>query len=339
MKKLILMIVCWLLVVVPVVGAQNTLWELDTEFPVTDLQIVFDIPASWVSVSRNGVFLAENSADLAALMDNDNATQPAGYTMTLTTVPVTSLRLDEFSLEDAAPQLLQGMRISQTYETAAVARAVYGVTGVNAQGRAVISHLWLQDGQVVTFSLNTPDNQVSRDATFTWTTINETIRPLLGEDVEIEAVRLADRRTEVGVPTDWVAVSTESFTAFFESQEDAQYFNQNGEFLDRGSVMLITMQTLEQLGLDEETTIEDLIAWTGIDFSQRGFTDQGRFVVEGYPGFGYSVIDPNLGTGTYSVITLSDEGAVTIYNLITPNARTLTAMTPVFMAMLQNIES
>jgi hypothetical protein len=82
-----------------------------------------------------------------------------------------------------------------------------------------------------------------------------------------------------------------------------------------------------------------LIQWTGVDFSAKEYTDQGEFVVTEQEGFGFSLIDPELSTGTYSVITLSDDGEVTIYNLVTPDARSLVTMTPVFLTMLQSAEA
>src|SRR5688500_3029219 len=93
MRKLVLIL---LLIFVPTIAAQ----QLDGEFAVPELGFKFDLPSSWVT---DGMNFAENQADLAALTDANDATQPTGRTITISTLPFADFEND---LDQAAATLI-----------------------------------------------------------------------------------------------------------------------------------------------------------------------------------------------------------------------------------------
>lgn len=330
MKKLILLVLCCLLVFVPAVAAQDgeLLWELDAEFTVSDLQFTFNLPGTWFFDDSNGIAFAETEEDLAALVDDDEETQPEGYTMRLAVVSMAAITVEEgATLEEIAEVVISsaGIEIQETFELPVMVYRSIAIAGVNEDGRAGIANLWMQDDNLVIFSFGTPETELSGDAAYTWGNIVGSVTSLLPEGFEVEEFAVEEHGFGLLAPVDWEAQVTDTDISFMS--EDA--------------MIAVNVEELTALGLEEDATLEDVRGFIDDFLSQledgAEIVDEGEFVVFEQPGFGFSMTDPESGGVEFIIITLGSNGYAVSYNLSAPDEESYAMLKPVFILMLQSM--
>lgn len=320
MRPLIFFVLCMIFFVSTIAAQEN-------ELTVPELGFKFASPGTWVN---SGINFAENQADLAALTDTDEATQPTGQTITITSLPFADFGAE---LDQAAETVMQnaGIQVSVTAESSVMGRRAVSLSGTNTQGRAIAANFWQQGEDLIVFTFGMPALNE------TWETTLASIEPLLAETLEVTAVQSEELALEMIAPMDWEVFTNEQSIGFFELGRDLESFQTN--LPTTASTILVTVQTLETMGLTPDTTLEDIQAWMGFDPEIASIIDEGEFLVLDQPGFGFRDIDPEQGYANFTVITLSDEGTVTFYNLSTPDEEALEQGTPLFLTLLQTLKS
>lgn len=191
MRRIFALVLGLMLLMIPaVVGAQDNqlIWDLDGVYTVSDLGFKFPYPKTWVTDSSNGIRLAENDADLAAVMDSDAATQPEGYTISLNALPLETLGVEAgATLDTVVDALVEATGITETesrIEVPVLSRRAITVIGTDASERNGLATVWVQDGYVVVFGLGGPE--LSSDVGFTWGTI-------LGASTPLDALTFSEK--------------------------------------------------------------------------------------------------------------------------------------------------
>ncbi|MEQ8672344.1 MAG: hypothetical protein RLP44_15680 [Aggregatilineales bacterium] len=228
MRRSILLLLLALFIFPLAVSAQDDnvlLFDLSETYTDEELSLEFPYPADWVfDDSTETLYMAENEADLAAELDDDETTNAEGYTITLGTIPVAALQLENPTLDEAVDIIVAavGLNITETVEVPIMTRRSIVVIGVDEDGEAGLASMWLQNGLVVVFSMGTPEDEVSGDTGFSFGNIIGAMLSLPAEGFELTEVQeLPDFGVAINYPTGWIAVTTETGVRFYETEEDA----------------------------------------------------------------------------------------------------------------------
>jgi hypothetical protein len=333
MKKTLLLILMMLFMLSFAASAQegDTLWELTETFTVTDLRIQFDYPEGWVWDTQNAIFIAENEDDLEALTDEDDATAPEGYSMSLFAFPLDTFQLDEPTLDNAVDFLIESsdLELLDRWESSVIVYRAVSIAAITPQERAGIITFWIQDGLVVGFGLGTSSGDLSEFVANSWAQILNTVRPLLPEDAELSApLYLENLGFSIVYPSDWIPYLEDSFVIFPD----------NSEVPTEQVVISILLQSLEDTELDEDSTPDDIVAVIEAGEAYETFIVEGEFVVLGQYGIGVSG-EQRVGSGSVFLVMIPnvEAGVLTAYALAAPDEETRETYEPVFLAMLQSI--
>lgn len=265
MKKLL--ISCLLIALVAgVVGAQDQprelLFEPERTFTVEDLGMVFLFPEDWVFDTSDGIQFAENDADLAAELDDDDSTNAVGFALNLTAVPVELLGLEEGAGMDEIADLVTEIVALEVYERFEQAILTYRgivITGINDQGEEGIAIIWNQGPYVVVLALSPPDDVgLTRDLYYTFGYMIATFRPIV--DVEMTEAMAVDLLDEFGIgyPASWSAGQQEDhyYVTEFKSDIETAY---SVDILPDARSMFLETVPLEDLQMEPGSTSRDVL--------------------------------------------------------------------------------
>lgn len=238
----------------------NTLlFDLSETFTVQDLQFQFPYPAGWVYDVSDGIVIAENDADLAAEVDDDDTTKAEGYTIKLTAVPLAALSMEDATLDEAVDFLVgaAGIDVTETVEVPVMTRRSITVIGVDPDGEAGVASIWLQGGYVVLFTMGTPGEAVTGDEGYSWGNIIGATVAIPMEGYELTEVQeLPDFGVAVNYPTGWTVVTTDTGVRFYETEEDAA--NDSSGAAPANYAVAFLFARVSDMGLPEDTTYDDL---------------------------------------------------------------------------------
>ncbi len=313
------------------------IFELSETFTVSDLQFEFPYPAGWVFDTSNGISLAQNEADLAVLIDDDDTTTPEGYTIELAGAPLEALGLEDPTLDNVVEFLVQAQSISvdETVEVPILTRRSITVIGVNDVGRAGLATIWLQNGFVVVLSMGTPLDFIDGDTGFTWGNVIGGAASLPIEGYEItENYPLPAYGVEVAHPTGWFAVESEDGVTFYELESDAEL--DGTDAIPEGYAFALVFTTVDDLGLGEEVTYENLFDIAPLIFPEAEVLSLDEHVVLDVPGV--AAVGQTEDQATVGAIFLNEvSGTVLLFGVNAPDVESLQTIQSTAIAFLQTL--
>jgi hypothetical protein len=345
MKKLL--VACLLLALVSgLLSAQDEprqlVFEPDSTFTVRDLGFTFLFPESWVFDASDGIQFAENDADLAAELDDDPATDAAGYALSLNAAAVEMLGLEAGSDINTIADLvieLTGLEVYERFEQPIMTYRGVVTTGVNNEGEEGIAIMWNQGPYVVVMALAPPaEVGLVRDVFYTFGYLLATLQPII--DVELTGTADVDwvDAFTIDYPDGWAAGATEDATYFVEDKGDIT----NVSDLDHrpaGRVVFFQSAPLEDLELEEGSDGRDVLAlletldlYTDItDINEHLILDtvavSARATAEGVDG------EPVPAMVVIGVV----EDAVFAFGAKAPDSEAMDTLVPVVLTMLNSI--
>lgn len=314
--------------------------DLDQTFEVTDLQMQFNYPTGWVFDTSNGIALAENETDLAALIDDDTTTNPVGYTLRLVALPLEAMELQDATLEEVVETVVSfaQLTVSEQVETPVLAHRGITVLGVDPTNEAGIATLWIQDGLVVVFSMGVPGAEVTSDEGFTWGFILGAAAPLT--DIEFDEpiqINKAGGFT-ITYPSGWLTGENADLGAyFFELQSDLDNALAAGDLPTlEGWGILTESFTLAELNLTPENTPTDVIQRLidgGVIVDPFNRSD---YVLLDQPAVGLEFVDQASGNSLLLVTGIvGDQVLMLVAGAPTPE--TMPPLKPIFLTMLKSM--
>ncbi len=190
MRRILLLTLMLLLVFPAAAFAQDggqALWDLTEESTVENLGFQFNYPAGWVLGTNDatpGFRIAENQADLDAVLDSDPETNTKGFSISLIGLALKDLGMDATTpLEDVVTALTTAAGITEQDRTelpVATRRSIV-IFGVNSLDRPGIASIWLQkdakeNDVVVLFSIG--GSEASSDLAYSWGQILGSVTPI-----------------------------------------------------------------------------------------------------------------------------------------------------------------
>lgn len=340
---LFLLAVTLMLPAVGIAHAQGTppLFELSETFTVTDLAFEFKYPAGWVYDTSDGISMAANQADLNAEIDDNDATRPAGYTISLNAAPLEALGLTEPTLDNAIAALVEaiGITVTEQVETPIMTRRAVSLAGSDPQGEAGVATIWLQDGMVVVFSMGIPGQEITDQEATAWVSILLSCKPLTDAVLSAEAqVNLLDGFS-MAYPKGWMVGEDPNLgTYFFELASDLQIsLNAGGNRTQplQGDGVIMIASDLKAAGFTAQTTpteVIDTLVQGGVitdpvNHTEHVLFDQPALSVEyiGANGDSGIIIAGVVGTNVYLILGAS------------PTPETMAALKPTLLSMLMSI--
>jgi hypothetical protein len=348
MKKLVLVVLLCLLVIPTLASAQAD-WELSQEVWVEAIGIRFNAPADWVSsVSPIGVYVAETQEDIDTLGDGDATTNPTGIAIAVGVLPLEGSPMEEATLEELAEMLVtQGnIEVADSGELPVNIRpATYFLgTGTNEAGFTSTSYvaLWKQDGTLVVFGIQSPEEAINDDLSFAFGAILASVRPLVSEDFVAadEPYEVTDLGYTMAYPAEWT-VANGSDTAGVPGVIFAEIAEDIGAEESTGTMITILQipGSIEALELTEESEVEDYVAAYAALLGIENVESQGEFVVAGEWGVGFTGTSARTGRPGMGIVAYSEEDeAFNVYILASADEETLAAYLPIYQIMLWSIQ-
>jgi hypothetical protein len=343
MKKLLFVVlVCLLALPVVALAQEQPKLQLDLSqnFKVTDLKFQFLYPKGWVTTTGKGLYLAENQADLDALVAEQN---PAGLTMRMFALPlaIEEIKKNKSSLDDIATELVKqaGLTEKERVDIPLMARRAVTVFAANENGRSGIISLWYHDTQVLVFVLGTPDYNTAVKLAYTWGYLLGSIAPLEFDKLE-EKLELPTIQATLLHPKAWVSQlgsSQSPFNIIADNEADVKSLSGSGKSVEGRALSIIQAPASQVVnGLDEKATASDVLD----GMSKSGLKDvkpSGYYLVNQQPGEGIRAVTSD-GVFVHIIVTVK-EGMATAYLLTAPDVEALAAFEPTGLMMLHNIRS
>ena len=215
-RTVILVLLSTLLLSVIAYAQEVPLWELTQVATVDELGIRFNVPEGWVT---NGFTFAENPSDLEAITDTEVGTQPSGFVMLISGLPLTAY-------EDGMPLVEQSVNEFLLGSDANVSEYQYGT--VNLRPSISLSLIgsdtqtvnlftfWIQENTLITLQLITPTQTVEARLVYTWEQIITSVHPILPENFEFstEPYEVTDLGFSIQYPEEWYATNSRDFNGF-----------------------------------------------------------------------------------------------------------------------------
>jgi len=340
MRKIGILIALIVVLLLPVMGTihaqeNEALFELTDTFTVADLGFEFNYPSGWVTDSSTGIYIAENDDDLAAGIDGDDTTQPEGYSITVNGIEIDALGLEEPTLDDIVDFIVtqSGITVSETLDLPVMSRRGILIIGVNPDGRAGLATVWLQNGYIVSFSMGTAEESVSRDLGYTYGLMVGSIKPIDALDLAEAPEELTDYGFSITYPADWLVVSDESGSRAYELESD--FANDAETATPEGLALGILTGNLEEMDMPAETTADDLAAafLAGSD----DITELGEFLILETLGKGFSGTQPSGGFFAAVIAVDEESGLFTAFIVSAPDAETYAAFENTFLTVLKSV--
>ena len=340
-RLLLLVLVLALAVGIPAVtAAQETeaVWDLNDTITLTDLGFALNFPSDWVyaATNGNGIFFASNKDDLAQVTDDDLSTTASDSSIQFIGTSLEELTSvlgtkGEPTLEELADFVAQGRGLTELekrIDIPVMSRRSLNVIGENEAGQGVFLTLWKQGQYAIAAVLTAPSYDELVNISYSWGQFLSSFSPsdaaLLGKDT----ILLQNTNAEFNYPEGWVA-DAQSPNIVYELESDQQNGTSEGYFL------LGIDQTLEEFGLDESATLDDVVQANissysisePIRYEEFMLLDQPAVVIRGQDGgdqyilLAQAIVDGNV---IQIGVTSSDEDA-------------LDAFEPTFVAMLQTL--
>ncbi len=346
MPKILVVLLLCLLVLPAAVFAQEPLWDLSQVVDVESLGIRFNAPDGWTVVETQvGIALVENEADVEAVSDDDSDTNPEGYAIAVSGLPMEDMGISDFSLEEIGDLIAEQTQVEVSESDVLTvnirpARYIGGVSSDDGKGGYVA--FWKQDGNLMTFVMALPDDELNVDAAFSFGTMLGTIRPIVSEDITSadEPYEITDLAISMTYPDGWATADAADTmgapgAVFAENEDDIAAAAPEGTII----VAFQVEGTLEELGLEEDAEPEAVVEQFATAIGISDVEPQGEFVIAGQAGFGMTgTISATDGLGYLIVTRNADDGVFNIYGLFTPDEDALEEYTPVFLTMLWSVQ-
>lgn len=340
MRRIVALVLGLMLLVIPaVVGAQDSklVFDLDATFTVTDLGFQFKYPKDWVADTSRGIRIAENDADLTAIVDTEESTQAEGYTISLNALTVDNLGMEpDAKLEDIVDTLVSIAGITETegrVEVPVLSHRAITIIGTNSGNKPGLASIWLQDGYVVLFNMGAP--MLNADVGYTWGNILGGITALDAMVMNKEPFAPKTAEITMRYPEGWFKDEASGTLAEIEADLTASGAPTGIAF----SISKRTLETISPDAKDLATAMEatsEQLGWAADD--DKVVTSEQ--IIAKQPALNKTGPATNLDDGFLSVTLLMlNEEEVLIIAAFYPTEEQMTAFKPTYLTMLSSIEA
>ncbi|MCA0457719.1 MAG: hypothetical protein LCI00_27385 [Chloroflexi bacterium] len=336
--RLLVLVLAFAVGIPAVATAQDEVWDLNDTITLTDLGFGLNFQSDWVyaATQGNGIFFAQTEDDLAQVTDNDLSTIASDSSIQFIGTSLDELASvlgtkGEPTLEELADFVADGRGITEVEERIDIpvmSRRSLNVIGENEMGQGIFMTLWKQGQYAVAAILTAPDYDELVNVSYSWGQLLSSMRPSDTLPLGKDTIPLPVTNAEFNYPDGWVA-DPEYPNIVYELESDQQNGTSEGYFL------LAIDQTLEDFGLDDDATLDDVVeanisAYSiskPIRYEEFMLLDQPAVVIRGQDGgdqyilLAQAIVDGNV---IQIGVTSSDEDA-------------LDAFEPTFVAMLQTL--
>ncbi len=343
MRRIFLFVVVLLLVIPSAAFAQEAtpdatnqaVWNLNQKFTVTDLGFQFSYPEGWVTDSSSGIKLTENQADMNTLLDKDDSTNPKGYAIFLSGVPVTALNMPADSgLNDVVDTLVKTAKFSESQtrvDEPIMAYRSVTLIGKSASNEQSIVTIWLQSGNVIVLSMTGPT--VDQNVEYTWGMLLGSITPTNALDLTDTPLQSPNGDFSMNYPVGWTA--DKGVAA--QDKDDFAGMSSN-EKPKNGIVVVMLESKLSDIGRD----VFDLSSLGNSMHKTEGWDDSvvpSEFIVAGQPALNYTgpVPKDDQAVQVYTLFLKDADNAV-IIAVFAPTQDDLTAFMPTYLTMLGTVK-
>lgn len=317
--------------------------EMGEVIVVSGLDFTLAYPAGWVHDIGQRVAIAENAEDLAAMTDNDDATQPAGLSLTLSSVPKTALSdalsNDDPTLDEVAALVTGSVQVDSSFDLPIMARRAYSFTGINSTGRWGIGSIWEMDDTYLVLGMGTPETGISDESFQFYSAITAAMKQFGDDPIQLaeDAVGMDALGLVVPFPLDWtpneITDAEYSGLGFFANAADLARWT-DGDVIEQAAIFVLSATT------EDATDLAGLTAREAADSLSANLVEvsvEGEFLVGAALGFGLSGLRED-GVYVYLIAMPPTDDHWTIFTLTAPDRETGEAAVPTFIAMLKGIE-
>lgn len=336
MRRIMVLLLGLLLVVSGAVSAQdnNPLLNLDAVYSVPALGLQLQYPQGWLTKSRStAIFMAENKADMGALLDGDSDTQPEDYTMSVNWVELGSSGIPmDVKLDDLVDTLAKQQGIvesSPRLEVSVMSYRAISIVGTNPNSKTGFATLWLQDGYVVILSIGLPVNTATSRASLDL--ILSGITPLNPLELGSEPLISPDGDFSMRYPADWFK-GVENQLAEFEKDLET------GDNDVKGIATVIVEEPLDFFGED----VKDMTSL--VEFVKRLFgsgTNEeittSEHILLGQPAITLTGHYNSSEVRWMAITVFILEDKIVLLGTVFPTEARFEAFQPTYLAMLQSI--
>lgn len=213
---LILLLIGGVLVILRLVNNPPSVIEdliLTSRITLEDFHFQIAYPEGWVYEAQPGsLILAPDGESLVLESDGKSDTLPAQATITLNALPLESLNFDQHATLDQASATFTAsndLRVADSFDLSVMGRRARTLVASGPGGRSGFATFWLQEGFLMLFTLNLPDEQSGASFAYTWGQMLGAVQPIsglaLGEPVEVPQTAF-----QLAYPLDWQVVSAEA---------------------------------------------------------------------------------------------------------------------------------
>ncbi|MEZ4670882.1 MAG: hypothetical protein R3E39_23510 [Anaerolineae bacterium] len=343
MKKYLILVIAALLIVTSAAYAQDSsaqAIELGNTLVVNNPDFTFAYPSDWVHDLGQRISIAENKADLAAMTDDDDSTQPAGLSITLSSIPkaavVKALSMDNPVLDDVLKLVGQSLTLDSTFDIPVMTRRAITFSGVNANGRYGIGSLWQMGDLYFALGLGTPDSSISDATQALYGAVVDSMRQFGDNPIkfpaEPELLKLPG--LSIPYPDGWTPAEVTGGeldgTGFFQNPDDVKLFIEKGKTTEVGIVVLEA--SAKNIPATSAREIADLLSQ-----DMKELTIEGEFLINGVLGYGFSGV--NNDGYVFAIAMTPTDDRVVLYAISAVDQKTGEAAVPTFITMLQKIEA
>ncbi|NWF69620.1 MAG: hypothetical protein HXY40_11095 [Chloroflexi bacterium] len=342
MRKIVFALLLLCLLAAPAAFAQEAtpqpLWELTQDVEIAALGVHFNAPAGWAVESFSGFTVVAATAEAA--QEYADGQSVSDFALGIAGIPLQEMTDDpDTPLDEIFATTTVGLEVTESGETTVNLRpALYAVGVGNGQGALVA--IWKQDGFLMVFGMAVPAPEADVDMAFSYGMILGTVRPLVSDEITPaeERYEVIDLGFDLFYPAGWTAADAAEVLGvpgvmFYESAEDVGAPTPT----DSAIAILNVESSLEDLGLEDDATMEDIANVIAGLFQVTEPELDDEFVVNGAPGIGFNGSANPTRVG-FVIVTYDRENEVVgIYTLSTADEETLALYRPAFLAMLWSI--
>lgn len=314
-------------------------YELDQTLVVPTLDFTLDYPNGWVQDISERISIAENEDDLAAMIDDDDTTQPAGYSLTLSSIPKSDIAelvsIDDPTLDDVVAFVGSSIQIDSQFDLPIMARRAATLAGVNGLGEYGIGSIWEMDETYVSLGMGTAEDQISDEFMALYEAITASIKPVSEEPIELSEEPYVLGDLSIPYPAAWTAEAsmwaTFSGAGFFADPTDFESMNTTNTIKEA----VILVMSGNGMGMD---------GWTGRQSVEQIFVplmtevgNEGEFLVGDALGYGFSGMTS---FGYMYIVSMATVDHIWMfYGLAAADRETGEAAIPFFINTLQGVEA